>query len=59
MRLSVMLNNTMTMIKNMSDRDLRSAIKLGNVNMDALKPEFQADVQARIDAMKAELKARK
>ena len=39
---------------NMSDADLREAIKLGNMNIDKIKPEFQADLLIRLDYLEAE-----
>jgi hypothetical protein len=45
-------------LKNMSKRDLREAVKLGWMNFDSVKPEFQPELKARIEACERELKTR-
>jgi len=42
----------------LTTKDIKEAIKLGNLNFDAIKPKRQAEVRNRIDALQYELTKR-
>ena len=43
-------------INGMNRRDVTEAIKLGRMNYDSVKPEFQADLRDRLEAMEERLR---
>jgi hypothetical protein len=51
-----MATKTFPEINGMNRRDLTEAIKLGHMNYDSVKPEFQADLRDRLAAMEERLR---